>query len=195
MKIGNSIQIATQLGSFLLDKRKTSIDGVEMPTLETLEQRLSQIEGSTETIAIQEEPTIVQEEVQEQLEKGTVGVACLPCTASHIATCAGELNESIRFARKDLLDPEVVIRIDHCLSEIGAAERIDLAPEAVVGLPEEERKVARYAANELREIRHGLEWFKTADELEELAAKTSTLQHTIGREWLRIRLNKGGELT
>jgi hypothetical protein len=94
----------------------------------------------------------------------------------------------VRFARQDITDPEVIKRVNHCLSELTAAERIDLAPENIVALPHNQKELADALAKELREIRHGLEWFTSKEELETLAAKSAEVQHNIGRQWLRTRL-------
>ena len=119
-----------------------------------------------------------------------VGTACLPCTISHIAAVSGQLNEAVRFAREDIQNDEISLRIDNSLKEIAAAERIDLAPEAVKKMLPEEQVLAKDIANELRDIRHGLEWFTTADELESLAARASELQSRVGKTWLKSRLSK-----
>jgi len=139
-------------------------------------------------IIVAPKPKLISERVIEEEKPQEAGTACVPCSMSHVATCAGELNEAVRFARKDIKDPEVSLRIDHCLSEIAACERIDLSPENVAKLPESQKPLAHDIANEIREIRHGLEWFKSADELENLAAKTNELQHRVGRAWLNERL-------
>lgn len=121
-------------------------------------------------------------------EEEKVGTGCIPCSVSHVATVAGQLNEAVRFAREDVLNPEVSIRIDNSLSEIAACERIDLAPENLVNLPSKEKEIANRAAARVRDLRHKLEWFKTADDLEQAASEATALQHDIGREWIILRL-------
>lgn len=123
---------------------------------------------------------------EDKVEKGT---ACLPCTNSHLHACVGELKEAFRMS-PDGLTVESMKRVDTCLGEIAAAERIDLAPENVSDLPQDERKIADYAAKELREIRHGLEGLNSKAELEQLTIRTTTLQKYVGREWFKIRLAK-----
>lgn len=137
-------------------------------------------------------PMVQAPEPQQESKTPTkqVGVACIPCTVSHIATCAGELNEAVRFAREDVADPEVGLRIDRCLSEIAAAERIDLSPENVSGLPPEEKEIADDAARRLRKARHALEWYTKAQELEQAAADMSRLQHDASEAWRQARLHK-----
>ena len=122
----------------------------------------------------------------EQSDKGT---ACLPCTLSHASACVGLLNEAVRFARDDIANPEVSKRVDNCLSEIAAAERGDLIPENIQSLPPGQKKIAEDAAIVLRDIRHDLEWWKTKDDLENIAAKVSNLQHGMSRKWRMSRLS------
>jgi len=127
-----------------------------------------------------------QEIGEGKIEKGT---ACLPCTNSHLHACAGLLDEGVRMS-PDGLNPDSMERVDKCLREIAAAERVDLAPDKVAGLPEDERVIAETAAKGMREIRHGLEGLNTKDELEQLAVSTSTLQKYVGKEWFKLRLAK-----
>lgn len=136
--------------------------------------------------SLQASPVAPREDSEGKIEKGT---ACLPCTNSHLHACVGELNEAFRMS-PDGLNPESLKRVDKCLGEIAAAERIDLAPENIIDLPKEERIIADYAAGELREIRHGLEGLSTKAELEQLAVRTTHLQEHVGREWFKIRLAK-----
>lgn len=140
------------------------------------------------TIITAIEPQKIPEESRE--EKIEEGTACLPCVNSHMHACVGLLNEASRFAKKSGINEEVIKRTDGCLGEIVAAERIDLAPENVVSLPPEEKKIADYASKELREIRHSLEGLSSPDELEQIAARTAKLQHYVGNEWFKYRLGK-----
>lgn len=177
------------LGAFALKQQKPKVSG-GMPTIEDLEDRLNQINNQPATIRTQTEVPISSIEMPAlPSDETTKGTACIPCSLSHAATCTGELNEAVRFAREDIANPEVTIRVDHCLSEIAACERIDLAPENTVNLPPQEKELADSLATELRYIRHGLEWFKSKEDLEKLAAQTAELQHDISRKWLNIRLN------
>lgn len=129
-------------------------------------------------------------QIEAEPERQGIGVACIPCTVSHIATCGGLLNEAVRFARTDIASDEVGQRIDQCLAEIAAAERVDLAPENVVSLPEAEKGIAHDAAKRLRDIRHILEWYETPDQLEQAAAEMSKLQHDTGKAWRQARLSR-----
>jgi len=213
MEQGEIIKTASKLVAYALQRRKSNIT-VETPVLtyDDLRAELQRLqpemptppEPSPELLELLNSPPKqlpdqlpqVIEQLQlpparEDIEHDhDVGVACIPCTVSHIATCAGQLNEAIRFARDDIANPEVGMRIDNCLSEIAAAERIDLAPSNVVNLPDEERKIANDAAKALREVRHTLEWYKTYGELEGAAAAMSRLQHSTSQAWREARLSK-----
>ena len=148
-----------------------------------------------ETVSTIEVAEVVKEEKvaggeDQKIESGT---ACLPCVNSHMHACVGLLNEASRFSKKEGISDEVIKRTDGCLGEIVAAERIDLAPENIVNLSSEEKKIANYASKELREIRHDLEGLSKPDELEQIAARTAKLQHYVGKEWFKYRLSKMSE--
>ena len=115
------------------------------------------------------------------------GEACLPCTNSHLHACVGLLDEAMRMS-PDGINPDSMKRVDKCLGQIAAAERIDLAPENIAGLPEKERVVAEFAAKELREIRHGLEGVTSKEDLKKVTLQTITLQEHVGKEWFKIRM-------
>ncbi len=183
-----AIQGGSQLINKILDKRPIKQTPMQS---ESPEEALSRIYGTPIRTAPTESPVsqIIVTDVTDEVEKPKpAGTACIPCGLSHVATCAGELNEAVRFAREDIASEEVATRINHCMSEIAACERIDLAPENIVGLNPKEKALADTMAKEIRDIRHGLEWFKTKEDIEELAAKTANLQQKIGREWLKMRI-------
>ncbi len=121
---------------------------------------------------------------EEKIKKGT---ACLPCTNSHLHACVGLLNEATRMSH-DGITPDSITRVEQCLGEIVAAERIDLTPANIADLPPEERTIASYASKEIREIRHDLEGLSSSEQLEQIAAKTANLQKYVGQEWFRVRL-------
>jgi hypothetical protein len=122
-------------------------------------------------------------------EKIKKGIACLPCTNSHLLTCRGLLDEAHRMSH-DGLTQEGMERVDQCLGEIAAAERVDLAPANIASLSPEEQEIARYAANEIRNIRHSLEGLTEPRVLEDAAAKTTELQKHISREYFKLRISK-----
>lgn len=149
--------------------------------------KAKQIKDSQPPIAPPTEPQEINEETAaSKIEKGT---ACLPCTNSHLHACVGLLSEAVRMS-PDGLNPESMKRVDKCLGEIAAAERIDLAPENVDTLPEDERKIATHASKEIREIRHGLEGLNSTEDLKQLTIRATSLQKYVGSEWFKIRLAK-----
>lgn len=129
---------------------------------------------------------ISEEQRENNIKKG---VACLPCTNSHLLTCRGLLDEAHRMSHNGLT-PEGMERVDQCLGEIAAAERVDLAPSNIATLVPEEQEIARYAANEIRNIRHDLEGVTDPRILETAAAKTAELQKYVSREYFKLRLSK-----
>jgi hypothetical protein len=143
-------------------------------------------------IATESAPPGEYENISNSENKIQKGTACLPCTNSHLHTCRGLLAEAVRMSH-DGLNPEAMDRVDKCLSEIAAAERIDLSPENIISLPPDEKIIADYASKIIREIRHGLEGLSSPQELEHLASKTANLQKHVGTEWFKLRLNKMSE--
>ncbi len=125
-------------------------------------------------------------------EKATsVQAGCLPCAVGHFGTCNGLLSEAVRFASKDgIASPEVLDRVNTCLDELNAMERVDLRPELMVNLPPWEKDLAERALLASRETRHGLEGIRSKDDLEQLAAKTTTVRKEIGREWFQGKLSR-----
>lgn len=173
----------------IMSRVKPKID-VKVPGVEVLEEAYERIYGKNGGEAKEVQNTLPEteqapSEASQDISKGT---ACIPCGLSHVAACAGELNEAVRFARDDMANPEIVTRVNHCLSEITACERIDLAPENIVSLSPKEKVIADNLGKEIREIRHGLEWYASKEDLEQLAARTADLQHTTGQQWVEVRL-------
>lgn len=131
-----------------------------------------------------QQPVIQEYDPSEKIKKG---VACLPCTNSHLLTCRGLLDEAHRMSHAGI-NMDGLERVDQCLGEIAAAERVDLAPANIAQLPTEEQVIARHAAEELRNIRHDLEGVTDPAVLERAAAKTTELQKHVATEYMRIRL-------
>lgn len=132
-------------------------------------------------------PAVAAEDAGE--EKIKQGTSCLPCTNSHLHACVGLLNEAIRMS-PDELTMDGMERIDKCLGEIAAAERVDLAVENMDTLPPGEKELAQHMSSEIREIRHGLEGITGKPQLEQLAIRTHELQKYVGKEWFKARLAK-----
>lgn len=117
------------------------------------------------------------------------GTACFPCSNNHLHVCKGLLDEAVRFAQTDGITAEVIERVDGCLGEISAAERIDLSPEAISKLSGEDQNVARDARKELRDIRHGLEHISDPNNLESIAAQVAALQRKVSLQWFMSKLS------
>lgn len=115
---------------------------------------------------------------------------CLPCALGHFGTCSGLLNEAVRFSDNGMDDVEVVDRLNACLDEFNAMERIDLRPEKIRTLPEWERKVAERALKSSRATRHKIEGCRTKEDLVNLAADTQTVRKDIGKEWFQTKIRE-----
>lgn len=185
--------IAQQAGNAFtkaINKKVTKSPEAPLEKTESPEEAFERIYGEDKSVDITPE---LKEEIIEKLkdiDTATIDIAtaCLPCTGSHLHACVGLLNEAVRFARKDGINLEVIKRIDNCLGEIVAAERIDLTPEAIVNLPAKEKEIANEAAIRLREIRHGLENISGLDELEQIAALAQEIQHKVTYQWFQSKL-------
>lgn len=119
-------------------------------------------------------------------QKISKGVACVPCSISHLLTCRGLLDEAHRMSH-DGLTADGQERVDQCLGEIAAAERVDLSPANIAKLSGADQVIAKHTAKELREIRHTLEGLKTPEELAAAAAQTTELQKHVSREFFISR--------
>lgn len=145
-----------------------------------------------ETITEHEQISDSLEEIAKEA-RGTTDIAtgCVPCSIGHFGTCAGILNEAMRFARKDgLQSNEVLDRLNKALDELNTMERIDLDSEKIYALPDEEKEIAIKALNASRATRHALESLTTVNDLEKATADVQTIRRDIGREWYRYRLSK-----
>ena len=124
-----------------------------------------------------------------------IETGCVPCSLGHLGTCSGILNEAMRFARKDGMNVEVVDRINICLDELNAMERVDLRPQMIENLPGWEKELATETLNESRAIRHKLESVKTVEDLEHLAAKTQEIRNKVGRKWFGAKMDAMPNMT
>jgi len=119
------------------------------------------------------------------------GIIVHNCSIGHIGTCSGLLNEAMRFARKDGVESgEVIERVNMCLDELNALERVDLRPEMIHGLPDWEKPLAEKALNLSRTLRHDLEQLPSISILEGIAANTQATRQEIGKDWFRERLSR-----
>ncbi len=151
--------------------------------------------------ALQESVPVVVEEGQppEVVEVTTTAVegekasgivaGCVPCAIGHLGTCSGLTNEAVRFAKKDgVQSGEVIDRVNMCLDELNAMERVDLRPEMIVNLTEWEKELANQALVASRSARHDLEGLTSVEGLEQAAANIQTTRTAIGRGWFQKRL-------
>ncbi|MBW2675280.1 MAG: hypothetical protein JRD89_18020 [Deltaproteobacteria bacterium] len=99
------------------------------------------------------------------------GTGCLSCSRDHFSAASSMLSEGLRFARENgLKDPEAVRRIGLALDELNAMERIDLAPQEIVGLTGEDRHLAEWALKRSRLLRHKITAMQSVEDMEEVAA-------------------------
>ena len=142
---------------------------------------------------IEETPSLdeIEESPDTLSEKATsIPAGCVPCSIGHLGTCTGLLNEAMRFAHKDGIQSEEVIdRVNMCLDELNALERVDLRPEMIHHLPEWEKTLAEQALTLSRSLRHDLEGLSNISSLEEISANTQTKRKEIGRTWFTKRIS------
>jgi hypothetical protein len=152
---------------------------------------------TVETESALPEPVISQEIPQEEqveaieMESKAAGIeaGCLPCSIGHLGTCSGLLNEAMRFAKKDgIASGEVINRVNICLDELNALERVDLRPELIITLPEWQKSLAGEALAESRSTRHRLEGIASVDDLEQAAATLQKTRNDVGKAWFENRL-------
>lgn len=146
-----------------------------------------------QVINIQPEPKIVPTEIPavigEPNKAQAIATGCIPCSLGHVGTCSGLLNEAMRFANKDGVgSPEVIDRVNMCLDELNAMERVDMRPEMISQLNGWEKELAEKVLTESRGMRHGLEAITSVDELEKLAARTQTTRRELGQSWFKEKL-------
>jgi hypothetical protein len=122
------------------------------------------------------------------------GKACAPCGADHFSTAAGLLPESVRFAHRDGLESdEVIRRLDKVFRELNAFEREDGAPENIVKLPEDEKVLMRKLMDQSRGLRHQLTDVKSIDDLEAAAAQAEKMSLGARTQVFKMRLRRARE--
>jgi hypothetical protein len=111
-------------------------------------------------------------------EKKAVATSCIACSRSHLATIAGALDESLRFAREGgVTHPEVIKRLDIAEREVTMMERIDLSPEAILNSPKREQDLARGFLPKIRQLRQNIGQIASVEQLEQAASESSILTH------------------
>jgi len=122
-----------------------------------------------------------------------IATGCVPCSLGHFGTCAGLINEAVRFSDDGLNNNEVKDRALMCLQELNAMERVDLRPEMIAQLEGKERQLAEQALKASRNTRHIIENMKTPQDLVNAASKITVTQREIGRKWWDLKLSSLSE--
>jgi hypothetical protein len=118
-----------------------------------------------------------------------VATSCVGCAIGHLATCVGLLKEAVRFSGEGMDSPNIIDRLNTCLDELNAMERVDLQPSKIVNLPEWEKALAHQALDASRDARHMIEsGITSADQLERLAAGITNVRQEIGGRWLQQKM-------
>jgi len=125
-----------------------------------------------------------QEPVATSIKRG-----CIPCSTGHLTTCAGLLNEAMRFARTEGVGSDQVLDdTNACLTELNAMERIDMSPERIAQLPPWEKELALEVLALSKETRYGLESMRTPEDLEKVTVNLQPKQREILKKWFRHKL-------
>ena len=144
-----------------------------------------------QSVTVEQQPEVTARQEVIEGKASSIAAGCVPCAIGHFGTCSGLLNEAMRFAKKDgMSSSEVIDRVNMCLDELNAMERVDLRPELIVNLPDWEKELANKSLTESRATRHGLEGLTTIDDLEKVAADTQTARTEVGRGWFKERLSR-----
>jgi hypothetical protein len=177
-KTGQLIQGIVQLaGGFIMENLQGN-DDAEKKALDRyyskasalakkMEQKKNNILQTKGIPSPDEEIDIPEIETKKPEEKVSVRdtntTACIACARDHIAAAAGLLSEGKRFLKDGLKNDEVLSRIDLATQEIATMERGDLHPDKIMRLPEDERQIAEWLAEEVRRIRHILDHISTKE--------------------------------
>lgn len=134
---------------------------------------------------VDESPPQAEAPAEETANPVAKGTACIPCSRDHLSVTSSSLSEGVRFAReKGIRDPEVMRRIRIALDELNIMERIDLAPDEIVGLKGAEKELADWTLNQSRDLRHAITAIKDAESMEKTAARASQItEEFMSRLW------------
>ncbi len=131
-----------------------------------------------------QEPPYIPLEQKTAVETGT---SCTMCSDEHFSRVSGALSEALRFARDEgLASKEVIRRVRHARDELNAMERFDLAPEEIVKLPEDEKKVAHWALPKSKTLRHTINAIRSVDDLEQAAAKAANTADEFANRLIKL---------
>lgn len=187
---GIDIESVFDLLAYGIGKQKSSLSE-SIPTVADLEDEVQKLRASENSgslgAPLSQEPSAPS---TTQEKATSIASGCIPCSIGHLGTCSGLLNEAMRFARKDGIQSEDVInRVNMCMDELNALERVDLRPEMTQGLPQSQKPLVDKALNLSRSLRHDLESLSDISTLETVAAKTQATRQEIGKVWFRQRLD------
>lgn len=96
---------------------------------------------------------------------------CIPCSIDHTSAACGELNESLRFARRvGIANSEVHWGIAKAEEELNTMERGDLAAEKIAQLPAKQRELVSWLAAQSKSLRDNLKEIHTVSDLEKVTS-------------------------
>lgn len=182
------------LSELIRSSRRVSVRTVNEE--EVLSSLLKPIPPGQIELAVRDKPEVGEGGYESQSlreEATSIKAGCIPCALGHVGTCAGLLEEAVRFARSDGMDNDTTIsRINMCLDELNTMERGDLTTQKVLVLPEWERELAEQVLVASRDTRHALEESYTIDKLKEATAKISAIRENLGKKYYRTMIHNVG---
>lgn len=185
---GINIETIFDLLAYGITREKPSISE-PIPTVADLEVEVQKLRNSELP-----KPSVTEQGPAPSITRGkatSIASGCIPCSIGHLGTCSGLLNEAMRFARKDgVQNDEVISRVNMCLDELNALERVDLRPEMIVDLPDWEKPLAEKALDLSRSLRHQLEQLPDLSGLENISAVTQSTRQEIGKAWFKERYSR-----
>lgn len=184
-KIAILLRAVELIPNFLPKQKPPVID--YSPLYEAIPKSVEMPKISATEIEVRTEPASIEKAPESSAEE-TVATGCISCSRSHLSTISGALGESLRFAREDgIQHPEVQRRIMMSEDEANIMERIDLAPDALLNSPPEERQLAEEYLPRIRKLRQGLGGISSVDKLEEVAGEASLLAQEFRLRHLQLQ--------
>lgn len=188
------VETGTKVTSFLLHNRTGEPDGPPTPPdPANYNPSKHYAPGPKPPLPAPTKNTLAEEQPAPSETKevaNSIKAGCIPCSLGHLGTCVGVVNEAVRFARSDGINsPEVIERTNICLDELNAMERVDLRPQMINELSEDDLELANHALEESRAARHALEGLSSVKELVDVAARIQTVRQDIGQSWFSKRLS------
>lgn len=180
------INTGVKIGAYFIRNSKPKVT-TTIPTTKDLEERLKALQTkSSEQFS---RPVLGKPaEIPAENTEAKGGTACTICTMEHFSVTSGALAEALRFARNEGLNSkEAIKRIRQANQELNMAERIDLAPEEVTKLPEDEKEVAHWALPKSRDLRHSINSALTVEDLEKASAQAANLADTFSEKLIKCK--------